>query len=477
MFSMSFCSAFALRRWSLTARLTACFGIAVALIVGAVSAMMYAQLVHELYAQQELELREELHIQHEILRRTDDPVTPEQEVHAWSEQHEDSQQFSWQLLESDAGVAGASPAARALPPGMRTVPPNGQFVRIAEGPRQHTVLVSASVERGVRLLGMMDVSNDARVLQRYLTKLLVVLALAILASAVIGGLLVRHGLAPLRAISADIAAMGPERMHTRLAKEAWPPELRQLAESFDTLMARIATSFEQLTRFSSDLAHEFRSPMNNLVSAASVTLAMPRSVEQYQSTLEVIVEEGKRLSRMVSSMLFLARADHAKQPLQRQWLSTGVEFAKLCDFFGIAAEEKGVALQWTGEVRLHADPIMLRQAMSNLLSNALRHTGPGGQVGISANDEGATVVLRVSDTGTGIAAAHLPYVFDRFYRIDAARSAPDSSGLGLAVVRSIAELHGGTVAVLSTPGEGAVFVLTLPKGTAIRCDHAHLTEL
>jgi two-component system heavy metal sensor histidine kinase CusS len=267
----------------------------------------------------------------------------------------------------------------------------------------------------------------------------------------------------VRAISLEIGRVNAERLHSRIAQEAWPAELRLLAVTFDEMMARIERSFEQLTRFSSDLAHEFRSPINNLVAAASVTLARARNAAEYQNTLEVVVEEGDRLSRMVSSMLFLARADNAKQVVRFEQLSTATEFLKLVEFFELMAEEQGVALVADGAVRVRADPLLLRQALSNLLANALRYTPRGGTIRLAAHETADAVVITVADNGAGIAPEHLPHLFDRFYRADAARSAADSTGLGLAVVRSIAELHGGTVEVSSLVGAGATFVLRFPQ--------------
>lgn len=188
-----------------------------------------------------------------------------------------------------------------------------------------------------------------------------------------------------------------------------------------------------------------------------------RTPGEYQTTLAVVVEEGERLSRMVTSMLFLARADNARQMVRMEAVSTATEFGKLVDFFDIVAEEHGVTLAVQGDVTLAADPMLLRQALSNLVANALRHTARGGSIALAAHDQGGAVALTVSDDGCGIAPEHLPLIFDRFYRVDAARSATDSTGLGLSVVRSIAELHGGTVTVTSKLAHGTTFTLLMPK--------------
>ncbi|HEU4375971.1 MAG TPA: heavy metal sensor histidine kinase [Telluria sp.] len=445
------------RRWSLTARMTAFFGAAIAVIVMCVSVLMYAELVEQLHEKEMAELQDDLRIQQEVLGAG----TPTHWQDEWREQQEEYQLFAWQLAGVDGKLLAASSNAGAFGAGLDAAARDGRPIRVADVGRvflRHDV----AVQRGT-LRGVLDVSKDEQVLRRYRNKLFSVVVLAILGSVATGWLLVRRGLAPVRAISAEIGRVNAERLHSRIAQEAWPAELRMLAVTFDEMMARIERSFDQLTRFSSDLAHEFRSPINNLVAAASVTLARARDAAEYQDTLAVVVEEGERLSRMVSSMLFLARADNAKQVVRAEPLSTAAEFLKLIEFFELMAEEQGVALVADGAARLRADPLLLRQALSNLLANALRYTPRGGTIRLAANETADAVVISVTDNGTGIAPEHLPHLFDRFYRADAARSAADSTGLGLAVVRSIVELHGGSVEVNSRVGEGAAFVLRFPK--------------
>jgi two-component system heavy metal sensor histidine kinase CusS len=460
------------RRWSLGARLSLFFGAAIAAIVLGVSTMMYAELVHQLREKEELEMQDNLRIQLEVFKSLAKRQAPTRWQHEWSEQQEESQRFAWQLTGPDNALRLASNNAGDFKAGL-ALPDHGHDERITDSAsRKPRFLLLSSMRAdavagaGTRLRGALDVSQDERVLRRYLRKLALVVASAICVAAALGWLLVRRGLAPLRAISAAIEGINASGLHTRIANEAWPSDLRQLALTFDDMLARLERSFEQLSRFSSDLAHEFRSPINNLVAAASVTLGRARDVAEYQNTLEVMVEEGNRLSRMVSSMLFLARADNEQQTLKREPLSVREEFGKLIDFFEIMAEEQGIDLRVEGDCRLTADPLLLRRALSNLLANALRYTPRGGAVLLRAAAEGKTCVISVIDNGCGIASEHLPHLFDRFYRADPSRSSPDSTGLGLAVVRSIAELHGGAVKVSSAPGQGAAFEMRLPSAGA-----------
>lgn len=476
-------------RWSLTARLTLFFSVALAVILAGVAAMMYSALVAQLHEKEETELRADLQIQRDVLEHLALQRAPTRWQHEWREYQEDYQKFAWQLRAADGGVSAGSPNAapfdRALDqtPGAGLAP--GGVMRWADRtrvPARYFLITEVAVDtpgreavklrgpaigpRGTLLRGVLDVSEDHRVLRAYRARLTGVIVLAILLSTGVAWLLARRGLAPVRAIGREIGRINAEKLHARIADERWPSDLRVLATNFDDMLARLEQSFEQLTRFSSDLAHEFRSPINNLVAAASVTLARARDPVEYQNTLEIVVEEGKRLSHMVSSMLFLARADNAEQHLHRERVALADEFRRLVEFYEIVAEEQGVTLRADGAGDLLADPALLRRALSNLLTNALRYTPRGGSVRLSVAYEDGSAVIAVSDDGVGIAPEHLPFLFDRFYRADAARSSADSTGLGLAVVRSIVELHGGSAAVASTLGRGATFTLRFPAASA-----------
>jgi two-component system heavy metal sensor histidine kinase CusS len=468
-------------RWPLTARLSLFFSLATAVIVVGVSVMMYSELVEQLRDKEEAELRDDLQIQQDVLEHLVRKQVPSQWQHEWGEYQEDFQKFAWQLLAPDRRVRAASPNAGTFGAALAHAGMKPGFVRWADRtrePARYFLVLDVAVDtpgreaaklggprlgpQGTVLRGVLDVSRDQHVLRAYRTKLAGVIVLAIVLSAGAGWLLARRGLAPVRAISKEIGRINAEKLHARIASEAWPSDLRVLASTFDDMLARLEQSFAQLTRFSSDLAHEFRSPINNLVAAASVTLARARDPAEYQKTLEVVVEEGQRLSRMVSSMLFLARADNAGQHLHLERVALADEFRKLVDFYEIAAEEQGVTLLAQGEGELMVDPVLLRRALSNLLANALRYTPRGGSVRLSATRERGAVAIAVSDDGKGIATEHLPFLFDRFYRADTARSSADSTGLGLAVVRSIAELHGGKAEVVSVLGKGSSFTLRFP---------------
>ena len=248
-------------------------------------------------------------------------------------------------------------------------------------------------------------------------------------------------------------------------RERWPAEVAVLAEEFDDMRERLRGSFDRLAQFSADVAHEFRTPLNNLMGATSLALSRPRAAEDYRAALEDNLEQFDRLRRMVESLLFIARADSAEAVIDKRPCDAAAIVAEVCDFFSALAEERGIALACTGQATVEADEVLVRLAFTNLISNALRHTSRGGRVEIAIEPGAEGCDVTVTDTGTGIAPAHHDRLFDRFYRVDAARADSESgSGLGLAIVKTVMTLHGGSIAVKSEPAAGTAFTLHFPAG-------------
>lgn len=239
-----------------------------------------------------------------------------------------------------------------------------------------------------------------------------------------------------------------------------------MASAFDGMLLRLADAFARLTQFSADLAHELRTPINNLMGETEVALSRPRSAAEYRQILESNLEEYSRLSRTVESLLFVARAENTQIPLSKARLDGRTELEAVCSYHEALAEEKGIRLVCLGQGHLYADALLCKRALSNLLSNALRHTPAGGEIRLSLHEavDGAAEIA-VQDSGCGIAAEHIPKLFDRFYRVDPARS-EEGTGLGLAIVKSIMDLHGGSVAVGSQPGGGTTVRLRFPAPAA-----------
>ncbi len=459
------------RNFPITLRLTLYFSIAMGLVLYIVSGLLYSTMRNQLSQKDEDELRSTLRFQQEIATTISERQGPkdlwQQELFEFVARQE---RLSLRIISPDGKVWAQSNNMRV--PETDFPPPSETFSYTSWRYHKHDVSEKYLIASTNFLLkdnqpwlvqAALNVSRNNEIIEDYWARMQGAAALAIVIFAAIGYWLARRGLHPLRTMSREIAHIHAEDLHTRLSTQQWPQELNTLSASFDGMMMRLEASFGQLTRFSSDIAHELRGPINNLISAASVTQSKARTPQEYHDALASIVEEGERLSRMISSMLFLARADNSREPLNIERLNSRTEFSRLVNFYDVLAEEKNIALTSDGEVIFDADPIHLQRALSNLLSNALRHTPEGGRISLSATQQGSTVSLCVMDNGEGIGAAHLPHIFDRFYRVDDARSNAENTGLGLALVKTIAEMHGGKITVASEEGKGSRFTLVLPQ--------------
>lgn len=290
------------------------------------------------------------------------------------------------------------------------------------------------------------------------------MSLATLAMGLLGWFVVRRGLLPLLAIKRQAAEITANRLHTRLPVEAIPRELADLVDTLNGMLSRLEESFQRLSDFSSDLAHELRTPVSNLLTQTQVTLSKARSAEDYRDILASNAEEFERLSRTISDMLFLAKADNNQIIPNREAIDLAEEIGDLLEYYDVLAEEKSIALSLSGSGQIVGDRLMLRRAVSNLLSNALRHTPIDGVVSVKIDkrDDGLTHIA-VENTGSEIPAEHLPRLFDRFYRVDSSRlRTTESSGLGLAITQSIVFAHNGSVSVDSKGGKTR-FTLSLPS--------------
>ncbi|MFL6589714.1 MAG: heavy metal sensor histidine kinase [Chthoniobacterales bacterium] len=307
-----------------------------------------------------------------------------------------------------------------------------------------------------------DRTADDHFMKQFAALLVAVLALGVVASALIGFTVTKRGLRPLTEMTSAVQRVGPSQLDERVSPAGWPRELKPLAAAFDDMLARLEDSFRRLSQFSADLAHELRTPIGNIRGEAEVALTRSRTPEEYREVLESTVAECAHLSSIVDNLLFLARMDAADSHLQRTPFAGRAAIEKIVAFHEPMAEEQQVTVHCHGEAEFVADKMLFSRAVSNLVENALRYTPAGGAVEVSIFERGRGAEVAVKDTGAGIPAEHLPRVFDRFYRADPSRSS-EGMGLGLALVRSIVELHGGVAKIESEPGRGTTVTLEFPK--------------
>jgi two-component system heavy metal sensor histidine kinase CusS len=310
----------------------------------------------------------------------------------------------------------------------------------------------------------LDLSDQQILLAEYRANIIGAILVGTLLATLLGTWVARQGLSPLQDVAAAAGRITASRLGERLDVGFAPKELQALASAYNAMLDRLQDSFARLSQFSSDIAHDLRTPIGNLLGEAQVALSRSRSAGEYRSVIESSVEECDRLSRMIERMLFLARVDDAELALHVENVDLATEFARICDYFEPLAQEKGVSIEADGKATAYADASLLRRAISNLVANAIHFTpSAGGAIILDSRHtpDGATAI-RVSNPGPEIPQHERERIFDRFYRLERAREdSTSNSGLGLAIVKSIMQLHAGRVFVESASGR-TTFTLVFP---------------
>ena len=294
-------------------------------------------------------------------------------------------------------------------------------------------------------------------------RIIITLLIASLAAIILGHIISRNGLNRLREFEHKMESISAKSLHDRINLNDWPKELRHLADRFNGMLDRIQSSFIQLSQFSSDIAHELRTPINNLRGMTELALVKEKLPDEYRDILVSCMNEYHHLSKLIENMLFIARSDHGEIRLEKVLINAQNEIETLCDYYQAIADEKQITLSCIGQATLEVDPILFKRVLNNLLSNALRYTSTNGKISIQIHTTKHVVQITISDTGTGISSEQLPHLFDRFYRVDPSRSVHSGGvGLGLAIVKSIIDLHRGTIKVESDCSIGTSVSITFP---------------
>ncbi len=345
-----------------------------------------------------------------------------------------------------------------------TAQPLQQLWHLPDGNR-FIVLHMRQMQQGrpLTLLLAIDGARHAPFLRGFHQLLAACIVLAAVASSLLGCYVVRRTLRPLQSLADEARQITTEHLDRRLSVGAAPAELDHLAQTLNSMLARLQNDFVRLSEFSADLSHELRTPITNMLTQVHVVLAQPRDNAAYRDALGSCAEEMQRLSRIVTDMLYLAQAETVDALPTRERVAIGGLVDALLEFYGLLAEDKQVQLQRDGDADLQGNRLMIHRAIANLLSNAIQHCPPGGLVQIRIRSSDGRCSIEVSNPGAPIPADVLPRLFDRFYRADRSRGRGhgEGAGLGLAITRAIAQAHGGQVQVVST-AQGTVFSLQLP---------------
>ena len=358
-------------------------------------------------------------------------------------------------------------ALLAPAPAFDTSPPLRQWSGL-DGKQFRSVSAWATLGKStnerVLIAFAFDLSAEREMLSDYRTSIIAAIFVGTIVAAALGTWASRQGLAPLQRVAFAAGRITASRLNERLDVGSVPLELSTLTTAYNAMLDRLQDSFSRLSQFSSDLAHDLRTPIGNLLGEAQVALSRARTADEYRSVIESSVEELERLARMLESMLFLARADNAQLALHLEAVDLDTEFRKIRDYFEPLAQEKSIAIELAGGASVYADASLLRRAISNLVANAInvspRAAAPITLTGRKTDDGGTEV--QVSNAGLAIPPQEREKIFDRFYRIGRARADSSSnSGLGLAIVNSIMKLHAGRASVECHNGK-TIFTLSFP---------------
>lgn len=468
--------------WSITARLAVLFTLSACVTLGIATAFLYGVLTESLEKDDFQLLVDKVYWLRVTLRDHPDNrsfLLHEVQTESGAARLGSHNVFFTRVLDPSGAVlietpemdARLAPALFPAPAAPDRVPEEMSRWNAPDG-RSYQIMSAYALTGGNPSLRVLQVALDdtleEKLLADYQRISVAVLLLGTLLFAAIGVVIVRRSMQPLRDIARAAERVTASQLDERVEPARWPEELRNLAQSFDLMLGRLHESFRRLSQFSADLAHELRNPIHTLMGQTEVALSRDREAADYREILQSNLEELNRLTRMINGLLFLARADNPRTHIEVSALDARREMDAVREFHEAQAEEKGIPLTCEGEAQVNADPTLFRRALSNLLSNALRHTPQGGEVRLTVRqDDTGSVVVSVRDTGTGIAPEHLPRIFDRFYRPDRpSLHNPEGTGLGLAIVKSIMELHGGTVSVTSDAATGTVFTLRFPASAS-----------
>lgn len=436
---------------SITRRLTLLVAATAAVVFAVVGLLLYLALERELTRRETEELLGRLHFVTHLLTEVPDLATAEDLRH-----HLDDMLASHGNLSVWIGTTDRRRIYGEDPPIALPVDTNTPFTFVrSDGTPMRAIaerLAPTATKPAIDVFIAMDARPTHQVLVRFGFALGVLCVAGVAAMLVLGAWVARRGLQPVKALSDAAHAIGPHALSQRLGAHDIPAELVTLAQSFNRVLDRLEHAYRQLEAFNADVAHELRTPLLNLIGETEVALSRERATEELRDVLSSNLEELERVKLIVNDMLFLARADRGERANATS-VALDQVVQDVAEFLEPVFAERGITLETEGRADVPGDVGLLRRALTNLLSNALAYTPSGGTIRIEITLEHDLARLSVRNPGPTIEPKHLPHIFDRFYRADAARSArPHGHGLGLAIVKAIMDMHRG--AVFAASGDG-----------------------
>jgi len=460
-----------IQRMSLTSRIGLLFFLVSVLIFSGVGTYLYRSLAAQLEFRDDQELMGKISLMRHLAEESDSIAAIRKDPHYFLDAAASHDRLIIMLKDVDGNIIlhtnsdqGSLPTIAVLPLEMNPVSRSITLLWTSSGLTARAIAAQGKVRSGEKIVIVVarTASDRMELLKAYRVDIGMAALCGTLLAALLGYFVVRRGLRPVKLIAGQASSITAHRLDTRLDLSSAPQELHELVQAFNAMLDRLDGSFQRLSQFSADLAHDLRTPLNNLMVQTQVALVQARSVEDYQGLLISNVEEYERLTRMVESMLFLARVEHTHVMLNKSALSLPEELQRIADYFEGLADEAGVTLTVEAGGKVYADAILLRRALGNLVANAIPYTPRGATIVLKGTKTAEGITVSVINPGQGIAAEHIPHLFNRFYRGDAARSNSASTGLGLAIVQSIMALHGGRATVSSEENGLTEFTLIFP---------------
>lgn len=467
---------------SVRARLTLWYVGVLALVLIAFSVAVYALHAAILYDSLDTELGATLEetsssfIQ-EMKSGVDEETAAKDVLNQYSSPHQAAAIFS-----SEGKVIAEDPAQgdvhASLPDMSLVLPTEAELYTLPQGrpPEDRRVAVKRAEITNTSKSYIIVITQAFDVVNRELRLFGFILSLVVLAALLLAGaggwFLARRSLAPVVEMTERAHRISAENLDERLPLKNPNDELGRLASTFNELLARLDDSFKQQRRFMADASHELRTPLSVMRTATDVTLEIKgRNESEYREALEIIDEQTRRLTRIVEDMFTLARADSSSHALRSQDFRLNELIDETARAASVLAANKGIKIEVgkLPETHYYGDEGLLRQMLMNLLDNAIKHTPAGGLISIGLEKQPSRYTIMVADTGAGIPVEAQARIFDRFYRVDKARSRAGATevgggaGLGLAIARGIAEAHHGRLELQRSDETGSVFSVLLPN--------------